>query len=139
MKNRAFTLVETLITSGVLLLMVGMASMAVVSYLKSYRRYTEQGTVLRMEAKTLESLCFRLRSMRVLHLPVPQDLSRARLRFEETPGQLSEFHIDQGKLWLSGRALGPACNLQMTLVGSRLLLKTQHLQTQISLRGVRQP
>ena len=75
MRRRAFTLAETMITSAVLLLMVGMAAMVVTGYLRSYRHYTEQSVRLRLAAKTLEAACFRLRSAESLVLPLPTSLS----------------------------------------------------------------
>ena len=42
MRRRAFTMLEVLVGSGVLLLMVVMASIASIGYLRAYRHYTKQ-------------------------------------------------------------------------------------------------
>lgn len=51
-------MVEVMVGSGVLLLMVALASMATISYLRGYGLYTKEGARLRVAAKTMESLCF---------------------------------------------------------------------------------
>lgn len=152
MKKRAFTLAETMITSGVLLLLVGMAALAVMSYLKSYRHYTEQSLRLRQAAKTLEVACFRLRSAESLVLPMPTSLSEKPLCYVERGQGPRSMLIQQGRLVLQeldkeGKVLktvglGPAVEVEPTLQQGFLVLRmrvkgqTIPLETQISLRGV---
>ena len=51
-------MVEVMVGSGVLLLMVALASMATISYLRGYGHYTKEGARLRAAAKTLEVAAF---------------------------------------------------------------------------------
>jgi len=70
-------MVEVMVGSGVLLLMVALASMATISYLRGYGLYTKEGARLRVAAKTMESLCFELRSARALKA-IPKRLQCAK-------------------------------------------------------------
>ncbi len=147
MKKRAFTLAETMITSAVLLIFVGMAALAVMSYLRSYRTYTEQGLRLRLAAKTLEVACFHLRSAESLSLPLPIALSKQPLQYVERGKGPCSLAIHDGKLLLqeSGKtaiSLGPTSEIQTSLQEGFLVLKMTlpdqvvPLETQISLRGI---
>ena len=52
--RKGYTLIETVVTSGILFLMVGLASMATIFYLRSYRHYTEQSLRVRLSAIILQ-------------------------------------------------------------------------------------
>lgn len=153
MRRRAFTLAETMITSAVLLLMIGMAAMVVTGYLRSYRHYTEQSVRLRLAAKTLEAACFRLRSAEFLVLPLPTSLSQKPLRYVERGqgprsltlqnGRLVVQELDKDGKVLGSVGLGPALELEPTLTEGFLVLRMRvegqnmPLETQLSLRGIR--
>lgn len=152
MSRRGFTLVETLITSGVLLLMVGMATLAVVSYLRSFRHYTEQGRHQQAAARTLESACYRLRSARRLCLPLPSNLQQGPLRYLDHQGNPHALIIEQGKLvqqdWdlqgqvMGRQVLGSAASVECQAQKGFLMIRVGAegaalpLETQISLRGI---
>jgi prepilin-type N-terminal cleavage/methylation domain-containing protein len=68
-KKRGMTLPEIMIGSTLLLLLIGITSMAVVSYFRAYRQYTDKGLRIRLTAKSLESLAGRLRAAQVIYSP----------------------------------------------------------------------
>ena len=63
------TLAEILISSAIMLLIVGLASGSVVSYLKAYGQFTETSSRSRVAAHTLEALVQHLRSAEVVYSP----------------------------------------------------------------------
>jgi hypothetical protein len=152
-RRSAFTLAETVITSGILLLMVAMTSLAIVSYLKSYRHYTQQGMRLRLAAKTLESASFRLRSAESFVIPLPSSLKERPLQFMERNSGPRALALENGKLVLreldskggvlKASLVGTADDLLFELRGDRLQLtmpvpnQAIPLTTQVSLRGIR--
>lgn len=133
--------------------MVAMTSLAIVSYLKSYRHYTQQGMRLRLAAKTLESASFRLRSAESLVLPLPASLKQHTLQFVERNSGPRALALENGKLWLReldpkgdilrSALVGTADDLQVELRGACLILtmpvpdQVVPLTTQVSLRGIR--
>lgn len=149
MKQRGFTLAETMVTSAVLFLLVGMTALAVTSYLRSYRHYTQQSLRLRLAAKTLEVACFRLRSAESLILPLPSSLSAGPLRYLEREHGPCTLQIQAGKLLFQNlgkekkTSLGPAFEIEPTLKAGFLVLSMRvegqavPLETQLSLRGIR--
>lgn len=155
-RARGYTLLETAVTSGVLFLMVALASMAVWFYLRSYRHYTNQSLQVRLSAKTVEVACYRLRSARQLLLPVPASLRGGdSLRFVDSDGTTCALKWERDLLWLQhldpqGRVqkvqkIGPVQDLQLRLQGDFLVLRAQiegvslPLETQLSLRGIARP
>lgn len=147
MRQRAFTLLEVTIVSGILLVMVAMTSLALVSYLKTYRHYSEHGLRLRLALKTLETACLQLRSAESIVLPIPPSLRDTPLVFEgRGRGRLSLKLLEE-KLVLEGsdhkQILGPAHDFRLQLRSGFLEVRlfadeTTLLQTQISLRGIPQ-
>jgi len=150
-KRRGFTLVETAVTSGILLLMVGLASLAITSYVRSYRHYSQQGMRLRLAAKALETVGYRLRSAKILLAPIPASLAQNPLQFQTADGALSDLLVQKGKLVCRRRdeqgkvvqtqVLGEIQDLRLRLQDSFLILQAeipdaQPLETQLSLRGV---
>ena len=143
---RAFTLAEMVVTSSVLLLMVGLASLAIVGYLGSYRRYTDQGMRLRLCAKTLETASYHLRSAQALYKPLPDSLKGQALRYRDAYGKECLMGLNQGKLQVTEgtnrTALGPLEDLEVSFQPGFLILRapvagqTVPLETQLSLRGV---
>ncbi len=84
-----------MVGSGVLLLMVALASMATISYLRGYGHYTREGAKLRVAAKTLEAVCFELRSARALKA-VPRSLRLGPLEFENSRRQACSLQLPGG-------------------------------------------
>lgn len=150
--KKGYTLIETVVTSGILFLMVGLASMATIFYLRSYRHYTEQSLRVRLSARTLEVACCRLRSARQLMLPIPPSLQADSLRFIDGDGNRCLLKMERGKLCLQTlgpegkvfdtHSLGPVQDLQPRMQGEFLVLQAPiqgtslPLETQISLRGI---
>ena len=145
-RNRAFSLLEVMVASGVLLVMVTMTSMATLSYLKAYRHYTSEGLKLRQTAKTLEVLCFHLRSARFLQVPIPASLKQSPLVFEKRNQQRCSLQVLDGQLVLvqdkESIKVGAASDIQLQgkkdlLLVSIVVAGQSPVQTAISLRGVR--
>ena len=145
-RNRAFSLLEVMVASGVLLVMVTMTSMATLSYLKAYRHYTSEGLKLRQTAKTLEVLCFHLRSARFLQVPIPASLKQSPLVFEKRNQQRCSLQVLDGQLVLvqdkESIKVGVASDIQLQgkkdlLLVSIVVAGQSPVQTAISLRGVR--
>lgn len=152
MKRRAFTLIETMVTSGVVLLLVALAALAITGYLRSYQHYTEQGLRLRQAAKTLEVACFHLRSAESLTTPLPERLTQQPLRYVERGRGPCALLISEGRLVLQERdahdqvtrsvGIGPASELEPVFSNGFLLLRlpvvgqNPPLETQIALRGI---
>lgn len=144
---RAFTLAEMVVTSSVLLLMVGLASLAIVGYLSSYRRYTDQGMRLRLCAKTLETVGYHLRSAQALYKPLPDSLKGQALHYRDAYGKDCLLDLSQGKLQVTEgshrTALGPLEDLEISFQPGFLVLRAPlagqpvPLETQLSLRGVK--
>lgn len=150
--RKGYTLIETVVTSGILFLMVGLASMATIFYLRSYRHYTAQSVHVRLSAKTLEVACYRLRSARQLLLPIPPSLQADSLRFIDSDGGRCSLKMERGKLWLQSldpegkvsgsQSLGSVQDLQPRVQGEFLVLRAPvqgaslPLETQIPLRGI---
>ena len=130
--------------SGVLFLMVVMASMVTISYLRAYRHYTSEGAKLRLAAKTLETVCFTLRSARSFET-VPPSLRNAPLRFESSARQHCTLQLRGEQLWLTREReevrLGSASDVQFSAQDSLLQLSLPvagqpALHTALSLRGI---
>jgi len=147
LRRRAFTLLEVTVGSGVLFLMVVMASMATTSYLRAYRHYTSEGAKLRVAAKTLETLCFELRSARSFEA-FPKSLRQAPLNFENSGRQKCSLLLRGDQLWLQrdkeSIRLGGAWDVQFLahdgLLDIALPMAAQPaLLTALSLRGMRRP
>ncbi|MBT9588850.1 prepilin-type N-terminal cleavage/methylation domain-containing protein [bacterium] len=145
-RNRAFSLLEVMVASGVLLVMVTMTSMATLSYLKAYRHYTGEGLKLRQTAKTLEVLCSHLRSARSLQLPIPASLKQSPLTFEKRNRQQCSLQVLDGQLMLAqdkesikvGAASDIHLQVEKDLLHVSIVVAGQSpVQTAISLRGVR--
>lgn len=92
-------MVEVMVGSGVLLLMVALASMATISYLRGYGHYTKEGTKQRLAAKTLESLTFELRSVRAFK-SIPRSIRQAPLEFEDTRRRQCSLQFRGEDLWI---------------------------------------
>ena len=88
-----------MVGSGVLLLMVTLASMATISYLRGYGHYTKEGAKLRVAAKTLESLCLELRSARAFKV-VPKSVRQTPLEFEDTKRRQCSLQFRGDELWI---------------------------------------
>jgi prepilin-type N-terminal cleavage/methylation domain-containing protein len=146
-RKRAFTLLEVLVASGVLLVMVTMTSTATISYLKAYRHYTGEGLKLRQTAKTLEVLCFHLRSARVLQVPtLCVSLKQSPLVFEKHNRQRCSLQVLDGQLVLvqnkESIKVGTASDIRLQVDKDLLRVSIMGagqspVQTAISLRGVR--
>lgn len=144
MKRRAFTMLEVMVGSGVLLLMVAMASMATISYLRAYRHYTTEGARLRLAAKTMETVCFHLRSARALE-KIPQSLQAGAFQYENTNRQHCLLQLRGDQIWLQrdqqALRLGAASDLRFRVKDGLLELSLPvagqaNLQTALSLRGL---
>lgn len=144
-RRRAFTMVEVMVGSGVLLLMVALASMATISYLRGYGHYTKEGAKLRLASKTLESLCFELRSARSLQ-KIPQSLRQGALEFENARRQFCSLQLRRDQLWVFhdkeeariGQASDVVFKVEANTLEIGLVVSGQApLTTALSLRGVR--
>lgn len=138
-------MLEVMVGSGVLLLMVAMASMATISYLRAYRHYTNEGAKLRLSAKVLETLCFELRSARAFKA-IPKSVRQAPLEFEDTRKRQCSLQFRGDQLWIQRDPdlirLGSV--VDVNLVAKNGLLEVTvpvtgqtPLQTALSLRGIR--
>ena len=145
MRRRAFTVLEVLVGSGVLLLMVAMASMATISYLRAYRHYTNEGAKLRLAGKTLEALCFELRSARSFKT-IPKSVRRAPLEFEDTQRRQCSLQYRGDQLWIQrepdSRRLGNLVDVNLSAHEGLLEITVPvagqtPLRTALSLRGIR--
>ena len=145
MKRRAFTMVEVMVGSGVLLLMVALASMATISYLRGYGHYTKEGAKLRLAAKTLESLSFELRSARAFKA-FSRSIRQAPLEFEDTRRRPCSLQFRGEDLWVMREQdsvrLGSVADVNLAahqdLLEITVLVAGQApLCTAVSLRGVR--
>lgn len=132
--------------------MVSLASLAIVGYLRSYRHYTEQGRRMRLAARSLEAVSYRLRSAQSIKLPLPQALSQGPLEYVERSGGPRQLVLEGGHLRLKeldGRGqpqrtvqIGAAEDLGFELRGALLTLtlpiaqQTIPLRTLVPLRGV---
>ena len=144
MRPRGFTVVEVMVGSGVLLLMVALASMATISYLRGYGHYTREGAKLRLAAKTLEVVCFELRSARKFKT-LPKSLQQGSVEFENSARQACSLQLRAGQLWVrhaqQQTRLGAAADLQFSLQGDLLQISVPvggqpPLTSAIPLRGV---
>lgn len=145
MRRQAFTLVEVMVGSGVLLLMVALASMATISYLRGYGHYTKEGARLRVAAKTLEALCFELRSARAFK-SIPKSVRQAPLKFEDTRRRQCSLQFRGDELWIQrepdSRRLGNLVDVNLSTRDSLLEITVPvagqtPLHTALSLRGIR--
>jgi hypothetical protein len=137
---------EVMVSSGVLLIMVIMTSMATLSYLRAYRHYTSEGLQLRQTAKTLEVLCFHLRSARSMQAPIPASLRQAPLLFEKKTRERCSLQVVNDQLMLThgketikvSMASDVTLNTQDGLLQISIPVAGQSpVQTAVSLRGVR--
>lgn len=144
-RRRAFTMVEVMVGSGVLLLMVALASMATISYLRGYGHYTKEGAKLRLAAKTLESLTFELRSARAFKA-IPKSIRQGPLQFEDARRRQCTLQFRGEDLWIQREPesvrLGNVADVQLTVRGEVLEVRVPvsgqvPLQTALSLRGIR--
>lgn len=144
LKKRAFTLLEVMVGSGVLLVMVVLASMATISYLRGYAHYTKEGAKLRLAAKTLESLTFELRSARAFKA-IPRSIRRASLEFEDTRRRQCSLQFRGEELWVvrepDSVRLGQVADVNLVAEDGLLKISVPvpgqaPVHTAISLRGV---
>ncbi len=145
MKNRAFTMLEVMVGSGVLLLMVALASMATISYLRGYGHYTKGGAQLRLTAKILEVVCLELRSARSFKA-IPSSIRQAPLEFEDTRRRTCSLQFRGEDLWVvrepDSVRLGSVVDVNLAAHQDLLEISVAvagqaPLCTAISLRGVR--
>lgn len=134
-----------MVGSGVLLLMVALASMATISYLRGYGHYTKEGARQRLAAKTLESLTFELRSARAFKA-IPGSIRQAPMEFEDTRHRRCSLQFRGEELWIAREPdsvrLGIVADVQLTAHDGLLEIVVPvpgqaPLQTALSLRGVR--
>ncbi len=134
-----------MVGSGVLLLMVALASMATISYLRGYGHYTKEGAKLRLAAKTLESLTFELRSARAFK-PIPRSVRQAPLEFEDAQRRQCSLQFRGDELWIQREPdsvrLGSVADVQLIVQDGQLEVRVPvpgqaPLQTSLSLRGIR--
>ncbi len=134
-----------MVGSGVLLLMVTLASMATISYLRGYGHYTKEGAKMRLAAKTLEALTFELRSARAFKA-IPRSIRQAPLEFEDTRHRECSLQFRGEELWIAREPdsvrLGNAADIQLIAHDGLLEIVVPvpgqgPLQTALSLRGVR--
>ena len=145
MRRRGFTMVEVMVGSGVLLLMVALASMATISYLRGYGHYTKEGARLRLAAKTLEALCFELRSARAFK-SIPKSVRQAPLEFEDTRRRQCSLQFRGDELWIArepdSSRLGNLVDVNLSVHDGLLEITVPvsgqvPLHTALSLRGMR--
>lgn len=138
-------MVEVMVGSGVLLLMVALASMATISYLRGYGHYTKEGAKLRLAAKTLETVCFELRSARSFQT-IPKSVRQAPLEFENTRGQQCSLQFHGEELWVVREPdpvrLGSVSDVNLAAHDAILEVTVPvagqaPLQTALHLRGIR--
>lgn len=138
-------MVEVMVGSGVLLLMVALASMATISYLRGYGHYTKEGARLRLAAKTLEALCFELRSARALKT-IPKSVRQAPLEFEDTRRRKCSLQFRGEELWIQrepdSSRLGNLVDVNLSAHDGLLEITVPvsgqaPLHTALSLRGMR--
>jgi len=144
-KRAAFTMLEVMVGSGVLLLMVTLASMATISYLRGYGHYTKEGARMRLAAKTLETLTFELRSARAFKA-IPRSIRQGPLEFEDTRHRQCSLQFRGEDLWVvrepDSVRLGQVADVQLVAHDGLLEIVVPvpgqaPLQTALSLRGVR--
>lgn len=130
-RRRGFTMVEVMVGSGVLLLMVALASMATISYLRGYGHYTRDGAKLRLAAKTLEVICSELRSARSFKT-IPASLHQGPLEFENARRQACVLQLRGEQVWVRHNSeelrLGTAADVQF-------LQQTQLLEVSLPVAG----
>lgn len=145
MRRRAFTLLEVMVGSGVLLVMVAVASLSVISYLRGYGHYTKEGAKLRLASKTLETVCFELRSARSFK-SIPPSIRQKPLEFEDTRRRPCSLNFRGNELWVQHDSethrLGSLPDIQLTAHDGLLEIAVPiegqaPLRTAISLSGVR--
>lgn len=134
-----------MVGSGVLLVMVALASMATISYLRGYGHYTKEGAKLRLAAKTLESLTLELRSARAFKA-IPRSIRQGPLEFEDTRHRQCSLQFRGEDLWVvrepDSVRLGQVADVQLVAHDGLLEIIVPvpgqtPLQTALSLRGVR--
>lgn len=138
-------MIEVMVGSGVLLLMVALASMATISYLRGYGHYTKEGARMRLAAKTLESLTFELRSARAFKT-IPRSIRQSPLEFEDTQRRHCILQMRGDELWIQrvpdSFRLGSVADVQLIVQDGQLEVRVPvpgqaPLQTSLSLRGIR--
>ncbi len=134
-----------MVGSGVLLLMVALASVTTISYLRGYSHYTKEGAKLRLAVKTLEAVCFELRSARSFQT-IPKSVRQVPLEFENTRGQQCSLQFRGEVLWVvrepDSVRLGSVSDINLTAHDGILAVSVPvagqaPLQTALSLRGIR--
>jgi hypothetical protein len=101
------------VTSTLLLILVGMASVCIVSFLRGYQKFDQESGKVRAQLTTLDRLSSHARSARSLKSLEPLSIT------VQTPQSLvkEDFVIESGQLYLKtdkGKSpLGPAEKLQL--------------------------
>lgn len=133
-----------MVASAVLFLMVALASVATISYLRGYRHYTQEGAKLRVASKTLEAVCFELRSAQTLK-QIPASLLQGPLQYENSRHEACSLELRDRQIWVQrGKEqarLGEAFDLQLEVQNESLRIQlpvTEQppLKTSISIRGM---
>lgn len=144
MRTRAFTLVEVMVVSSILLIMLVMTTMGVMSYMRAYRHYIHESMKLRLASKTLEAVCRELRSARCLDGSVPASLKAGPLRFRDDSGELVALQlvghslvVQRGEVQVKlGQALDLEVSSKQRLLELRIPVEGQApVQTAVMLRG----
>ena len=124
MKRRAFSVPEVLVTSSLLLILIGMASVCIVAYLRGYQKFNQESGKVRAQLTTLDRLSAHIRSARSI-----QSLEPLAITVQTAQAtQKEEFAIENGQLYLktekSKAPLGPATKLQLVWRKDGLLFIT---------------
>lgn len=111
--KRAFTIPEVLITSTLLLLLIGMASICIVSFVRGYQKFDQESAKTRTQLTTLDRLSSHLRSAKSLQKLEPLQITVQTAKTLEK----EDISVENGQLYLktdhNKTSLGPAQNLQL--------------------------
>jgi type II secretory pathway component PulJ len=120
MKKRAFTIPEVMISATLLLILIGMASMGTVSFMRGYQKFTKESSGVRSELQTLNKLMRHLRSCQAVKKKFQRlDLSSEPLMIsvQTVQGVIEEkLYLKNGELWAEGKTkerLGNATNVTL--------------------------
>ena len=127
MRRRGFTILELLISSTFLLLIIGMGSMSLVSFLRGYQKFSVTSVNQRANVQAMQSFVMHLHSAEQLYGTEAfekLDLAQRPLQFfvYGTDGPVLEtWKVSEKKLWQDQRAIGPAESVVVRLLPNHYL------------------
>lgn len=124
---KGFTVIELLISSTCLLLILGMGSAALVSFLRAYQKFAVTSTKQRASFQTMQSFVTHLRSADQLYTNdnwETVNLIEHPIRFyvygADGP-ELETWYIRENRLWQNTKAVGPAESALVKLLPNHYL------------------